>query len=73
MKEWWTDTDTGKSKCCFVHHKSNMDWRGIEPRPPRQKTTEAKQSKSDTVVDYTYVDIYIYIHILHIYTYIHKS
>jgi len=22
------------SPCQFVHHKSHMDWRGIEPGPP---------------------------------------
>jgi hypothetical protein len=23
------------SQCYFVHHKSHMDWPGIEPGPPR--------------------------------------
>jgi hypothetical protein len=23
------------SQCHFVHHKSHMDWPGIEPGPPR--------------------------------------
>jgi hypothetical protein len=26
------------SQCHFVHHKSHMDWPGIEPGPPRQLT-----------------------------------
>ena len=23
------------SQCHFIHHKSQMNWRGIEPGPPR--------------------------------------
>jgi hypothetical protein len=38
MEQWWNDTDRGKPKYWernlfqwhFVHHKSNVDWPGIE-------------------------------------------
>jgi hypothetical protein len=40
---WWNNTDNGKpkyseeslSQCHLVHHKSHMDWAGIEPGPSR--------------------------------------
>jgi hypothetical protein len=39
MEHWWNNTDRGKLKYLekilllgqFVHHKSNIDWPGIEP------------------------------------------
>jgi hypothetical protein len=43
MEHRWTEIYRGKpkyswknlSQCHFVHHKSNMDWPGIEPEPPQ--------------------------------------
>jgi hypothetical protein len=43
MEHRWNEVDRGKpkysgknlSQCHFIHHKSHMDWPGIEPRPPR--------------------------------------
>jgi hypothetical protein len=43
MEHRWNEIDRGKpknsgknlSQCHFVHNKSNMDWPGIEPGPPR--------------------------------------
>jgi hypothetical protein len=43
MERWWTDTETGNPKYSernlsqrhYVHHKSHMDWPGIEQMPPR--------------------------------------
>jgi hypothetical protein len=45
MEHQWNETDREKpknsgknlSQCHFVHHKSNMERPGIEPRPPRSK------------------------------------
>jgi uncharacterized membrane protein len=43
MEHRWNEIDRRKpknsgknvSQCHFVHHKSHMDWTGIEPGPPR--------------------------------------
>jgi hypothetical protein len=43
MEHQWNEIGMGKrkysgknlSQCRFVHHKSHMDWPGIEPGPPR--------------------------------------
>jgi hypothetical protein len=43
MEPWWNDTGRGRpknsernvSQCHFVHHKSQMNWLGREPGPPR--------------------------------------
>jgi hypothetical protein len=42
-ENWWNDTVRGKPKyrrektvpVHFVYYKSNMEWPGIEPEPPR--------------------------------------
>jgi hypothetical protein len=42
LEHWWNDSDGGKKnqstlrktcQCHFVHHKSQMDWLGIELGP----------------------------------------
>ena len=46
--EHWNETDRGKPKYSrknlsqydFVHHKSQMDWHGIEPGPPRWEASD---------------------------------
>jgi hypothetical protein len=38
--EWnWQSSWKNLSQCHFVHHKSQMDWPGIEPEPPRWETS----------------------------------
>ena len=42
LRRWWNYTDSGNDKywekrlthCRFVHHKSYVDWPGIEPGQP---------------------------------------
>jgi hypothetical protein len=46
MEHWWNDTDRGilkyweknLSHTHFIHHKSHMDWTGIEHDPGRWET-----------------------------------
>jgi hypothetical protein len=46
MQHRWNEIDRGKpkysyknlSQCHFIHHKSHMDWTGIESPPPRWET-----------------------------------
>jgi hypothetical protein len=49
MKHRWNEADRGKpkysggknlSQCHFVHHKSPMDWPGIETGPPRWEASD---------------------------------
>jgi len=39
MKHWWNDSDRVQlkywEKCHMPHHKSDVDWPGIEPRYPQ--------------------------------------
>ena len=45
---WWNDNDRGKTeelgekpaKFLFVHYKSHMNWRGIEPAPTQGETDD---------------------------------
>jgi hypothetical protein len=43
MDQWWNDTDRGNLKyseknlshCCFIHHKSPIDYYRVDARPPQ--------------------------------------
>jgi hypothetical protein len=60
MERWWNDTDRRRPKYSqkylsqshIAHHKSHMDWSGIESEPPRWEADDL-QPEHNTVLKLT--------------------
>jgi len=60
MEHWWNDTVRGKpknseknlSQCQIVHHKSHMDWSGIDPGTPSREASGHTPWRLDPIQNY---------------------